>query len=78
VRADLDSTLAAHALMGSFVFHSIAVGRPAKGWSEKVLDTLWPAFAAADDEQSPAQLKDGKFAAHPTRAESGAGRSRGR
>jgi hypothetical protein len=46
VRSDLDSTLAAHALMGSFVFHYLTVGRPAPGWSEQVVDTLWPGFAA--------------------------------
>jgi AcrR family transcriptional regulator len=45
VREDLDTALAAHALMGSFMFHALAVGRPTKGWSEQVVDTLWPAFA---------------------------------
>jgi AcrR family transcriptional regulator len=44
VRQDLDSNLAAHALMGSFVFQKLAVGPPRKGWSERVVDTLWPAF----------------------------------
>jgi AcrR family transcriptional regulator len=47
VRPDLDSTLAAHAVMGSFVFNSLVVGRPPKGWSEQVIDTLWPAFSSA-------------------------------
>ena len=46
VRADLDTQLAAHALLGSFMFHNLTVGRPAKGWSERVVDTLWPGFAA--------------------------------
>jgi AcrR family transcriptional regulator len=46
VRADLDTGLATDALMGSFIFHNLAVGRPAKGWAERVVDTLWPAFAA--------------------------------
>jgi AcrR family transcriptional regulator len=46
VRADLDSELAAHAVFGSFVYTYIAQGRPPKGWSERVIDTLWPAFAA--------------------------------
>ena len=46
VRADLDSTIASHALMGSFIFSYLASGRPPKGWSERVVDTLWPAFAA--------------------------------
>lgn len=46
VRADLDSRLASHAVMGSFRFSYLAGGRPPKGWSELVLDTLWPAFVA--------------------------------
>ncbi len=46
VRVDLDSTLASHALMGSFIFQSLVVGRPPKGWSEQVVDTLWPGFAS--------------------------------
>ena len=46
VRADLDTKLAAHAVLGSFMFQTLTVGRPAKGWSEKVVDTLWPGFAA--------------------------------
>jgi AcrR family transcriptional regulator len=46
VRPDLDSKLAAHALMGSFIFSYLADGRPKKGWSERVVDTLWPGFAA--------------------------------
>jgi AcrR family transcriptional regulator len=45
VRSDLDSTVAAHALMGSFIFSYLAGGRPKPGWSEHVVDTLWPAFA---------------------------------
>ena len=46
VRADLDSDVAVHALMGAFMYHSIAQGQPKKGWSEHVVDQLWPAFAA--------------------------------
>ena len=46
VRADLDSTIASHALMGSFIFSYLVSGRPPKGWSERVVDALWPAFAA--------------------------------
>jgi AcrR family transcriptional regulator len=46
VRADLDTDLAAHAVMGSFLYQYMAEGPPKKGWSERVLDTLWPAFAA--------------------------------
>ena len=33
VRADLDSDVAVHALMGAFMYHSIAQGQPKKGWS---------------------------------------------
>ena len=46
VRADLDSEVAVHALMGAFMYHRIAEGQPRKGWSKHVVDTLWPAFAA--------------------------------
>jgi AcrR family transcriptional regulator len=46
VRADLDTALAAHAVMGSFIYQYLTVGRPPKGWSERVVDTLWPGFAA--------------------------------
>jgi AcrR family transcriptional regulator len=46
VRRDLDSEVAVHALMGAFMFHRIAEGPPSKGWSEHVVDQLWPAFAA--------------------------------
>jgi hypothetical protein len=28
------------------MYHRIAAGQPKKGWSEHVVDTLWPAFAA--------------------------------
>src|SRR5947209_18259547 len=46
VRGDLDSEVAVHALLGAFMYHRIAAGPPKKGWSEHVVDTLWPAFAA--------------------------------
>lgn len=46
IRPDLDSEVAVHALMGAFMYHRIASGQPRKGWSEHVVDTLWPAFAA--------------------------------
>ena len=46
VRPELDTRLAAHAVMGSFLFHYLTVGRPRAGWSEQVVDTLWPGFAA--------------------------------
>ena len=46
VRKDLDSEVAVHAIMGAVMYHRIATGQPKKGWSEHVVDTLWPAFAA--------------------------------
>ena len=46
VRKDLDSEVAVHAIMGAFMYHRIAAGQPKKCWSEHVVDTLWPAFAA--------------------------------
>jgi AcrR family transcriptional regulator len=46
VRSDLDVDLAAEAIMGSFLFHSLAIGQPQKGWAARVVETLWPAFAA--------------------------------
>jgi AcrR family transcriptional regulator len=46
VRPDLDTRLAAQAMLGSFVAEYMSVGRPQKGWSERVVDTLWPGFAA--------------------------------
>jgi Tetracyclin repressor-like, C-terminal domain len=46
VRGGLDTGIAAQALMGSFVFACLAGGPPPKGWSERVVDTLWPALAA--------------------------------
>ena len=46
VRRDLDSEVAVHAIMGALMYHRIASGQPKKGWSEHVVDTLWPAFAA--------------------------------
>lgn len=46
VRRDLDSEVAVHAVLGAFMYHRIATGQPKKGWSEHVVDTLWPAFEA--------------------------------
>ncbi len=46
VRADLDTTLAVNALMGSFLYYSLSIGRPPAGWAERVVDTLWPGFSA--------------------------------
>jgi AcrR family transcriptional regulator len=46
VRPDLDTTLAVHALMGSFMFHNLARGAPPKGWAERIVDALWDGFAA--------------------------------
>jgi AcrR family transcriptional regulator len=46
VRADLDTGLAVSSLMGSFLYHSLAIGPPQEAWSEEVVDTLWPGFRA--------------------------------
>jgi AcrR family transcriptional regulator len=47
IREDLDIRLAVNALMGSFLAHYLAIGRPDRGWAERVVDTLWPGFAAS-------------------------------
>jgi hypothetical protein len=47
VRADLDSRLAANAIMGTFMHATVAAGRPPRGWPQRVVDMLWPAFAAS-------------------------------
>jgi AcrR family transcriptional regulator len=49
VRADLDTDLAVHALLGCFMYHHIATGPPKKGWSERVVDMLWEGFAPASE-----------------------------
>ena len=46
VRPDLDTRLAVHALMGAFMLHNLESERPPKGWSRKIVDTLWGGFAA--------------------------------
>jgi AcrR family transcriptional regulator len=46
VRPDLDVNAAAEAVFGSFVYHYLVAGKPRRGWSERVIETLWPAFAA--------------------------------
>jgi AcrR family transcriptional regulator len=46
VRADADSELAVHALMGSFMFHSLARDRPPPGWSKRVVDLIWRGIGA--------------------------------
>jgi AcrR family transcriptional regulator len=46
VRLDLDTRLAVHALMGAFMLHNLESERPPKGWSRKIVDTLWNGFAA--------------------------------
>jgi AcrR family transcriptional regulator len=48
VRADLDVSAAAEAVFGSFVYHYLVGGKPRAGWSERVINTLWPAFAVND------------------------------
>jgi hypothetical protein len=44
--SDLDSEVTVHALMGAFMYHRIAEDRSKNGWSEHVVDQLWPTFAA--------------------------------
>jgi len=46
VRADLDVDIAVHALFGSFIYSYMIAGRPSTGWAARVVDELWPAFAA--------------------------------
>jgi AcrR family transcriptional regulator len=46
VAAGLDARVAAEALMGSLIFACLAGRRPDPGWSEAVVDALWPGFAA--------------------------------
>jgi AcrR family transcriptional regulator len=46
VRPDLDTRLAVHALMGAFMVHNLESERPAKGWTRKIVDTLWDGFKA--------------------------------
>jgi AcrR family transcriptional regulator len=46
VRPDLDTRLAVHALMGAFMVHNLESDRPPKGWSRKIVDTLWDGFKA--------------------------------
>jgi AcrR family transcriptional regulator len=46
VRADVDPALAAQAVMGSFLWHYMYAGRPKRGWSEALVDTIWPGLAA--------------------------------
>jgi AcrR family transcriptional regulator len=47
LRTDLDVDAAAHALLGSFFMRYLELGRPRPGWAEGIVETLWPAFAAA-------------------------------
>ena len=46
VRKDVDSDLAIHALLGSFMFHNLAADRPPKGWATRIVDTLWDGLRA--------------------------------
>jgi AcrR family transcriptional regulator len=46
VRPDLDSKIAVYAVLGALMYNRFAEGTPKKGWAERVVDTLWPAFAA--------------------------------
>jgi AcrR family transcriptional regulator len=42
--ADLDATL--DMVMGAFLFHYLANGRPDEAWPQRIADTIWPALAA--------------------------------
>lgn len=53
VRGDLDVELAAQAVMGSFLYHYLSVGPPERGWAERVVALLWPAFSAEPAESRP-------------------------
>ncbi len=55
IRPDLDVNVAAEAVFGSFVYHYLVAGKPRRGWSERVIETLWPAFAATS--RSPARRR---------------------
>ena len=46
LRSDLDVDAAAHALLGSFFIRYLERGRPGPAWTEGIVDTFWPAFAA--------------------------------
>jgi AcrR family transcriptional regulator len=46
LRPDLDVDAAAHALLGSFFIRYLERGRPDGRWTEGIVETLWPAFAA--------------------------------
>jgi hypothetical protein len=46
VRKELNSELAVHALMGSFMFHNLVSERPPRGWATEIVDTLWEGFRA--------------------------------
>jgi hypothetical protein len=46
VRQDLESELAVHALMGSFMFHSLARDRPPPGWAKRIVDLMWSGIGA--------------------------------
>jgi AcrR family transcriptional regulator len=44
LHADLDIDAVAHALLGSFFIRYLELGRPGEGWSEGIVETLWPAL----------------------------------
>ena len=52
VRSDLDPELAAQAVMGSFLWHYMYSGRPKRGWAQRVVETLWPGFAASNGRRA--------------------------
>jgi AcrR family transcriptional regulator len=46
IRADVDTERVLDLLLGAFFAAVFAGGRPGPGWSEQIVDALWPALAA--------------------------------
>lgn len=55
VRADADLDAACDLILGAFVAHYLAQGRPDEAWPRRLLDTLWPALAAPSRSRRPAR-----------------------
>jgi AcrR family transcriptional regulator len=48
VRTDSDLDAACDVILGAFLFHYLAQGRPDPGWPQRIADTIWPALRAPD------------------------------
>lgn len=46
IRSDVDFEAACDLILGTFLFHYLAKGRPEKDWSRRVVDAVWPALSA--------------------------------